>query len=299
MLILKIEYKGLEAVGGLEDFIEKIFLKRNWDTFLTLVIQINEERLNQLLKNGILKTISRKIDLRIELNDTVQNIPSESGIRIIDPKSYLDKEIIAFDSKADYSSIDNILVNILDFEKGSGLIPTIIQDQNNVVLMLAYSTKESLKRAIKTRKATYFSRSRNKLWIKGEESGNVQKINKILFDCDADSLLFKVEQIGFACHTGNYSCFQDKQFSINFLYEIINDRIENSDIDESYTKKLSEDYDLLISKIQEESNEVIDHTDRDNLVWEIADLTYFTLILMAVKNIKPNEIIEELRRRHK
>jgi phosphoribosyl-ATP pyrophosphohydrolase len=123
-------------------------------------------------------------------------------------------------------------------------------------------------------------------------------MNSILFDCDADSLLFKVNQIGFACHTGSYSCFQDKEFSIKHLYEILNDRIENSEINESYTKKLTANYDLLISKIQEESNEVINHTDRDNLIWEIADLTYFILVLMAFKKVTPEEIINELGRRN-
>ncbi|NVM18677.1 MAG: bifunctional phosphoribosyl-AMP cyclohydrolase/phosphoribosyl-ATP diphosphatase HisIE [Candidatus Lokiarchaeota archaeon] len=198
-----------------------------------------------------------------------------------------------------YSLIDNRLLNILDFKKGLGLIPTIVQDQNNTVLMLAYSSEESLKNTILTRKATYFSRSRNKLWIKGEESGNSQEVKRIYYDCDNDSLLFKVEQIGYACHKGTYSCFLDKDFSLNVLYDIINNRIENSTVEESYTKRLAEDDNLLLSKIKEECLEVINFTDRDNLIWEIADLTYFILVLMATQKINLSEIINELRRRNK
>ncbi|NVM37859.1 MAG: bifunctional phosphoribosyl-AMP cyclohydrolase/phosphoribosyl-ATP diphosphatase HisIE [Candidatus Lokiarchaeota archaeon] len=198
-----------------------------------------------------------------------------------------------------YSLIDDSLLNILDFDKGHGLIPTIVQDQDNTVLMLAYSSKESLKQTINTRKATYFSRSRNKLWIKGEESGNSQEVKKILFDCDKDALMFKVEQTGYACHTGTYSCFADKEFSLSVLYDIINNRIENSTVSDSYTKRLAEDNKLLLSKIKEESLEVINFTDRNNLIWEIADLAYFILVLMASKKINLLEIVNELRRRNK
>ena len=93
------------------------------------------------------------------------------------------------------------------FEK-QNLIPTIVQDHTtNTVLMLAYSNKESLKKTVDSGKATYFSRSRNSLWTKGETSGNFQKVVKICVDCDLDTILFFVEQTGNACHTGNYSCF--------------------------------------------------------------------------------------------
>ena len=97
----------------------------------------------------------------------------------------------------------------LDFDKSGGLIPAIAQDwQTNEVLMLAYISKESWEESLKSRYATYFSRSRNKLWKKGESSGNLQKIHQILVDCDRDTVIFKVEQIGgAACHTGHRSCF--------------------------------------------------------------------------------------------
>ncbi len=303
MLILKVEEKDLEPVGGIIQFIKEVFLKRNWDMILTLVLKINERDFDTLITNNEnLKEISRNLDLRFEIEEAqneMKKLVYKKGYKTISLSLSNQYEIINFDSKMKYSLIDNSLLNILDFKKGLGLIPTIVQDQNNTVLMLAYSSEESLKNTISTRKATYFSRSRNKLWIKGEESGNSQEVKRIHYDCDNDSLLFKVEQTGYACHTGNYSCFLDKDFSLNILYNIINNRIENSTVEKSYTKRLAEDNDLLLSKIKEECLEVVNFTDRDNLIWEIADLTYFVLVLMATQKITLSEIIDELGRRNK
>ena len=303
MLILKVEKKDLEPVGGITQFIKEVFLKRNWDVIFTLVLKINEQDFDTLIGNNQnLKEISKSIDLRFEIKEAqneMKKLLYKKGYKPISlslPNRY---EIITFESKMNYSLIDNSLLNILDFKKGLGLIPTIVQDQNNTVLMLAYSSKESLKNTVLTRKATYFSRSRNKLWIKGEESGNSQEVKRINYDCDNDSLLFKVEQTGYACHTGTYSCFFDKDFSLNVLYDLINNRIEDSSVEESYTKRLAEDNNLLLSKIKEECLEVINFTDRNNLIWEIADLTYFVLVLMATQKINLLEIINELGRRRK
>ena len=300
MLILKVEIKELEGVGGITQFIKEVFLKRNWDVFLTLVLEITPSDFDIL--NSNLKEISRNIDLRFEIDNGQSETKKQlfkRGFKTITLSSPNNYEIIYFNSKMNYSLIDDNLLKILDFKKGLGLIPTIVQDQNNTVLMLAYSSKESLKKTISTRKATYFSRSRSKLWIKGEESGNSQEVKRIHYDCDNDSLLFKVEQTGYACHTGTYSCFFDKDFSLNVLYDTLNNRIENSTVEESYTKKLAEDNNLLLSKIKEECLEVINFTDRDNLIWEIADLTYFVLVLMVTQKITPTEIINELGRRKK
>lgn len=303
MLILKVELKDMEPVGGITQFIKEIFIKRNWDVFLTLVLKVNKQDFDILnMDSNDLKEISQNLDLRFEINDgqnEIKKLLYEKSYKIITLSLPNRHEIILFNSKMNYSLIDDSLLCSLDFEKGLGLIPTIVQDQNNTVLMLAYSSKESLKQTINTRKATYFSRSRNKLWIKGEESGNYQDIKRILFDCDKDSLLFKVEQNGYACHTGSYSCFSEREFSLSVLYDIINERIENSTVSESYTKRLTEDIKLLLSKIKEESLEVINFTDRNNLIWEIADLAYFILVLMASKKINLREIVNELRRRNK
>lgn len=96
----------------------------------------------------------------------------------------------------------------LDFEKGNGLLPVVVQDINTKeVLMLAYMNEESLKKTIETNVATYYSRSRQQLWVKGETSGHYQYVKDIRIDCDEDTILLLVEQVGAACHTGHYSCF--------------------------------------------------------------------------------------------
>jgi len=290
----------MEMGRDLPEFIQEVFIKRNWDLFLSLVIEIDKEQLIELINQEIIAQISREIDLYIRIeedNNELKGMLKQYGINIFYPSS--DQKVINLNKEANFESIDNLLLESLDFKKQNGLIPTIVQDLNNTVLMLAYSSPESLKRTISTRRATYYSRSRNQIWIKGEQSGNFQIIRKIYYDCDADALLFQVDQNGVACHTGSYSCFQTPRFSISFLYEIITQRIQDAKITESYTKQLSEDYQLLISKIKEESLEVINYTDRDNLIWEIADLTYFILVLMATQKIRPKEIMNELRRRNK
>ncbi|MFX1365326.1 MAG: bifunctional phosphoribosyl-AMP cyclohydrolase/phosphoribosyl-ATP diphosphatase HisIE [Promethearchaeota archaeon] len=302
MIILKINMKDMETVGGLKEFIDGVFTKRNWDLFITLVLEANKESLITLIKDDMLKMVSNKVKIWINSENNQKeliNLITEKGMTIYNSESHKNDEVLSLDSIKDYSSIDNILFKILDFDKANGLIPTIVQDLNDNVLMLAYSSKESLKVTIKYRKSTYFSRSRNRLWTKGEESGNYQIVKSILYDCDADTLLFRVKQKGFACHKGTYSCFQDRKFSIGYLYDLIVDRIKNYSVNESYSKRLAEDNELLMSKIEEECNEVINYTDRDNLIWEIADIAYFILVLMATKKIKPEEIINELKRRNK
>ena len=301
MILLKIDKKDMEMVGGFTKFIEEIFLNRNWELFLTLVLKVNEKRLLELINSGILKMASKKLDIMIE----VENVSKElnevlimNEIRKFNPESHQDIETIHINHN-DYSLIDNFLANKLDFEKQKGLIPTIVQDLNNQVLMLAYSSRKSLQYTINTRKATYFSRSRNCLWVKGEKSGNYQNVKRIYYDCDVDTLLFRVKQEGFACHNGAYSCFQTDSFSIDYLYEVICERVQKYGINESYSKRLAENRDLLMEKIQEESSELVNFIDRDNLIWEIADLTYFVIVLMVVMKINPSDIINELRRRNK
>ncbi len=194
--------------------------------------------------------------------------------------------------------------DFLDFFKGNGLIPTIVQDGSKNILMLAYSTTESFFKTVKTKCATYFSRSRNKLWVKGETSGNVQKIVQIAYDCDGDTLLYTVKQQGVACHTNSYSCFNIEPFGLETLYSLIKQRQEQPSAYDrsqptSFTVKLLENIDLLKSKIIEEAKEVVNFTDRENLIWELADLSYFLLVLMVKNNITLTEVKNELWRRRK
>ena len=186
-----------------------------------------------------------------------------------------------------------IFKSALDFQNLESLIPTIVQDEHNQVLILAFSSQDSLTQALIQKKGIYYSRSRKSIWIKGETSGNYQLLNKVRYDCDQDALIFNVRQEGVACHLQRYSCFGNKEFALSDLYEIIQDRILNP-VNDSYTSKISKDERLIIEKIKEESNEVINYTDDQNLSWEIADLFYFVMILMAKKGIKLQDILNEL-----
>jgi len=187
----------------------------------------------------------------------------------------------------------------LDFEKMNGLIPTIVKDIEGNILMLAYSSKESLAMALKLRRGCYFSRSRNKLWVKGETSGNTQELLDIKTDCDGDALIFLVKQNGNACHLNRYSCFEEeKEFDLNALYNKIISKI-NSEDKKSYTKKLIEDKLLLKRKLIEEAAEVITAKDKENLIWECADLIYFLFVIMAEAGVSIEDIERENLKRDK
>ena len=194
--------------------------------------------------------------------------------------------------------LDDTFIYLLDFDKNNGLIPTMTQDEKGQLLMLAFSSKESIKKTFKSGKAVYYSRSRKRLWTKGETSGNFQKIITIKYDCDKDTLLFTVKQENIACHLGRYSCFGDKKFNLEELYKVIEDRMTNPKAD-SYTSKISVNEELIKEKIKEESDEVIGYKDKNNLIWEIADLTYFVMVLMAKNNISLNDVKNELWRRRR
>lgn len=191
--------------------------------------------------------------------------------------------------------------SLLNFDKQKGLIPTIVQDCKKNVLMLAYSSKDSLILALNKKKGIYFSRSRNQIWEKGKTSGNIQELISVKTDCDKDTLLFTVNQQGNACHKETYSCFGEKCFNLNDLYELIAERRSfakkltmSCKENNSYTIKLMQNDNLLKRKIIEEAGEIVTFDSKENLIWEIADLTYFLLVLMAKNDILPNEIITKL-----
>ncbi len=190
-------------------------------------------------------------------------------------------------------------LELINFQKCNNLVPTIVQDiKTKQVLMLAYSNPDSLKKSLQDGKATYFSRSRNQLWTKGETSGNTQELITARFDCDADAILFKVNQKGNACHLDRFSCFEDKEFCINELYELIMDRKKKLP-EKSYTTKLFKDEFYLKRKIMEESFECVNFEKGDGLSWESADLLYHLLVFMAMHNTTFNDLINNLSSRTK
>jgi len=200
-----------------------------------------------------------------------------------------------------------------DFEKME-LIPAIVQDyKTREVLMLAYVNNESYKYMLENRETCFFSRSRQKLWHKGETSGNIQKIKKIYLDCDRDTLLILVDQKGNACHTGKYSCFFNEIVNwitesivnpdiLEDVYFMIEDRNSNP-VDGSYTNYLlNEGVDKICKKIGEEATETViaaKNTDKNELIGEICDLVYHTEVLMYSKGISINDIKLKLSQRHK
>lgn len=194
----------------------------------------------------------------------------------------------------------------------NGLIPTIVQDfKTKKVLTLAYMNKESLEISIKEKRTCFFSRSRQTLWRKGETSGNFQHIIKITSDCDNDALIVEVLKDGPACHLGTDSCFnnevlnlesdQEKPFSLNQLYDLIEGRKTDKQ-EGSYTTYLFEKgVDKILKKVGEECTEVViasKSDDKEETIFEISDLAYHIMVLMVEMGISIEEIKSELASRH-
>jgi phosphoribosyl-AMP cyclohydrolase / phosphoribosyl-ATP pyrophosphohydrolase len=195
-------------------------------------------------------------------------------------------------------NLNQALIKTIDFEKQQNLVPTITRNKEGQVLMLAYSSKESLTHSLKTKQATYYSRSRKELWTKGLTSGNTQELLEVSKDCDSDTLLFTVNQTGSACHTQSYSCFEEKQFNFQELINFLKNKIENKQ-DSSYTYQLSKNKKELSKKILEEAQEITAANTKEEKIWEIADLLYFVSVFMATNNITMPQILNELSLRHK
>lgn len=195
-----------------------------------------------------------------------------------------------------------------------GLIPVITQDLDGTVLTLAYMDEEALELSLETGKAHYYSRSKQRIRMKGEVSGNIQMVEEIDVDCDRDALLMKVDQEGKACHKGHYSCFyrslddskiveeeiEDIDYSLNILKEleeVINDRKENP-AENSYTSSLfSNGEEEIDKKLGEEVIEVLVANDNESVISESADLLYHLLVKLTQRDIELSEVMKELRRR--
>jgi len=210
------------------------------------------------------------------------------------------------------------IIEKIDFEKQDGMVPVIVQDsKTNEVLMLAYMNKEAVELTLSTNFAHYYSRSKQRIWKKGESSGHTQEIVDIFMDCDNDTLLLKVIQEGVACHTGRETCFFTNVKSeeiisevkvdttasygvIDTLYHTIQER-KTADPKTSWTAKLLQgEENSLLKKIVEEAGEftfAIKDNDEEEIIYEAADITYHVLVAMASKNISPDRVKQELARR--
>ncbi len=205
----------------------------------------------------------------------------------------------------------------LDWHKNP-IIPAIAQEsKTNEILMLAYMNEEAYNLTLSTGYAHYFSRSKQRIWKKGESSGHTQKIDDILLDCDADTLVLKIQQKGVACHTGRKSCFftsvlQEKIIAekevdtdaiygvVDTLYHTILERKNAPESAKSWTRKLLSDKTLLLGKIREEADELcvaIDDESDTQVIYEAADLLYHALVGLGLRDISPDRVKQELARR--
>jgi phosphoribosyl-ATP pyrophosphohydrolase/phosphoribosyl-AMP cyclohydrolase len=194
----------------------------------------------------------------------------------------------------------------VDYKKyADGLVPAIIQDASTgKVLMLGFMNEEALAKTQELNKVTFYSRSKNRLWTKGEESGNFLLLNDIKVDCDNDTLLIKATPVGPVCHTGADTCWDEKNISTDFLLQlegIITDR-KNNPSDKSYTSSLfAKGINKIAQKVGEEAVEiVIEAKDNNDELFkgEAADLLFHYLILLQAKGFTLNDVIEVLRKRH-
>jgi phosphoribosyl-AMP cyclohydrolase / phosphoribosyl-ATP pyrophosphohydrolase len=217
-------------------------------------------------------------------------------------------------SSDSFDPFDPFDLSTLDFAKAGGLLPAIVQDaQSARVLMLGYMNAAALEQTLSTGKVTFFSRSKQRLWMKGETSGNVLKLVEIRRDCDGDTLLVKALPTGAVCHTGAATCFVEESESVRananadaaqFLSElerIVLDRKAHP-VEGSYTNKLlARGINKVAQKVGEEAVELVIEAKDNNdelFVGEAADLLFHTLVLFAAKDIPLKRVVAELERRH-
>lgn len=198
-----------------------------------------------------------------------------------------------------------MILQNLDFKKGNGLIPCVIQDDvTQKVLMLGYMNEEALEKTKKEGRVTFFSRTKDRLWTKGETSGNFLNVKSIVADCDQDTLLIKVNPVGEVCHTGADTCWDEKNEGDDFLFrleKVIQER-KNNPSEKSYTSSLfKKGINKIAQKVGEEAVEIVIEAKDENddlFLGEAADLMYHFLVLLAAKDKKLDDVIEILRKRH-
>ena len=197
-------------------------------------------------------------------------------------------------------SLKNAFERCLDWKKTDGMIPVIAQDaRSSEVLMMGYANHDALRKTFETGKLTFFSRTRNTLWTKGETSGHFLEVLKLRADCDRDTILATVIPHGGVCHTGSWTCFgsdPDEKSTLERLYGTIAERFANPKPG-SYTATL--DAKRVREKVEEEAEEICEADGKDEVIWEAADLLYFVSVLMYKEGVNWKDVCDELDRRHK
>lgn len=287
------------------------------DEYVSRIILLNEHSIKEILGQKkysfIIMLPDVSLDKIIEIFKKNDEISGMTGSAI--NSNYREFENIK--SLCTENGIDvNIFKPAIEWSElklnSDGMIPVIVQDhKTDEVLMLAYMNEEAYIKTLKTMKMTYFSRSRNELWIKGETSGHYQYLKDLKADCDKDTLLAKVHQIGAACHTGSYSCFFNDIVKVEegasnphkvfeSVMNVILDRKEHPK-EGSYTNYLfDKGIDKILKKVGEEATEIViaaKNPNANEIKYEIADFLYHMMVLMAEKNISWDDITEELDKR--
>jgi phosphoribosyl-ATP pyrophosphohydrolase/phosphoribosyl-AMP cyclohydrolase len=296
---------------------------------------LNKEFIDRIIEFGVYGLLLKHVELTNDVLETIETSQLPIIIRdslskndvatLLQPTKvigvstnyYKNKEIYKAKMSLKAQSITvNTFDSTMDFKdfklNEDGLIPVVVQDyKNSEVLMVAYMNEEAFYKTVETGKMTYYSRSRSSLWIKGETSGHFQYVKALSIDCDKDTILAKVLQVGPACHTGSQSCFftdlVKKEYDdtnpltvFNDVYNIIKDRKENPK-EGSYTNYLfDKGIDKILKKCGEEATEIIiaaKNPDAEELKYEISDFLYHMMVLMAECNVDWNDIVKELAHR--
>ncbi|CAM2009478.1 bifunctional phosphoribosyl-AMP cyclohydrolase/phosphoribosyl-ATP diphosphatase HisIE [Acanthopleuribacter pedis] len=256
----------------------------------------------QVEKEGMMQGLDRERVERIVKASPVP-VTVAGGITTVDDIKYLNElgasGQIGMALYTGKLTLEDCMLARCNFEKAP-LIPTVVQDADSGdVLMTAYSNRESLEVALRERRGVYWSRSRQKLWRKGESSGHVQALQRVDIDCDGDTLLFQIRQTGNACHFDRWSCFPtvNQRWRLENLDAVLADRREKMP-EGSYTAKLFSDADLQAEKLREETEELLEAETFEDVRWEAADLIYFALVSARARGVGLEDIISELRSRH-
>ena len=304
---MKAAFMNAEALDRYYDMGIGSAMLKHIDCTKSFTDAINSTKMDIMIRDGLIRNDLAEL-LSFEKTDAVStNYFEDTEDRDI----YRAKR--ALKEKGIDVEVFESLIDFSDFKlMDNGLIPVVVQDyRTNEVLMVAYMNEESYGKTIECGKMTYYSRSRQELWLKGDTSGHYQYVKKLMLDCDNDTILAKASQIGAACHTGNQSCFfneivkkeyveKNPQKVLGDVYNIILDRRENPK-EGSYTNLLLEKgLDNILKKVGEENTEIIiaaKNTDHEHLKYEISDYIYHLMVLMAEKDITWEEITQELSQR--
>ncbi len=286
------------------------------EDYVSELVLIDEHALKNCLGASKLPSIVFLPEISLDKMLSVMEREGVSGIagNIVNSNC---KEIMALKKICKESGIKihtlEVLMEFSEFKLGpDGLVPVVVQDyRTNQVLMVAYMNEDAYLTTLRTGKMTYYSRSRKELWVKGLTSGHYQYVKGLSVDCDNDTLLAKVYQVGAACHTGNYSCFYRDLVPMEAsagnpltvfekIFDVIKDRKKNPK-DGSYTNYLYEKgMDKILKKVGEEATEIViaaKNNNSEEIVYEISDFLYHMMVLMAEKEISWTDITEELNKR--